>query len=325
MQLRIHRSISRLVVTAGLLAFAGVAFAQAWPSQPVRVIVPYPAGGVADATARLLMERVAIELGQPIVIDNRGGGGGQIGTYAGTKARPDGNTLVFTTNGALSYATVTSKSLPYDPVRDLVPIVEVATYGLTLVVHPSLPVRSVPELIQYARTNPGKLDYSSAGTGTAPHFAGELLKMLANVHIVHIPYRGGAPALQDTVAGVVKFTFDGAVKSFVDDGRLRALATTDTRRDPRFPDLPTMEEAGLKGHRITGRLVLFGPAGTPPAIVARMNAAVNAALKDEKTRKSMAALGLVPVGGSADRVPRVLAEETEATRALASRARLSFD
>lgn len=312
------------VLAAVVLAPFG-ALAQPWPARPIRVVVPYAPGGVADTGARLLIERIGASLGVSLVVENRAGGGGHPGTDFVSKAQPDGYTLLVTTNGTISFAPVTNRNLPYDPTRDLAPVLMLGSYPLVLVVHAKLAVTNVTELIEHARKAPGKLNYSSPGVGSGTHFAAELFNTMAGVTVTHVPYKGAAPALQDVIAGNIEITFDGNAKPHVDAGRVRALAVTDLRRDPRFPTVPTLDEAGLKGYRIVGWLALFAPAGTPPDVVSRLNLAANAALSDERIKSRLTDLGLVPVGGAPERLTAQIVEEIDTFRRIAERSRLKFD
>jgi tripartite-type tricarboxylate transporter receptor subunit TctC len=296
--------------------------AQAYPAKPVRAIIPYAAGGFSDAVGRILGERLSRELGQPIVIESRPGGGGRIGAEMVAKAAPDGYTLLFTTNGTHTFMAVTEENLSYDPIRDFTPISLVGTYGLLMVVHPSVPARNMAEFIDYAKKNPGKLNYSTSGLGSGIHFAGELLKTMAGIDMTHVPYKGSGPALQDTVAGVVQVTFDGAAKGMIDAGKVRFLGTTMAKRDPRFPDTPTMAEGGVPGYDLTYWVGIFGPPGLPTAIRDRLNAAYNTILADPAIRTRLAEMGVIPVGGAPDVVEKTIRTDIQLLRKIVADTKL---
>jgi tripartite-type tricarboxylate transporter receptor subunit TctC len=290
----------------------------------VRVTVPYAAGGFSDISSRIITEAMSRALGQPMIVEPRPGGGGRIGAEAIARASADGYQLLYTTNGTHTYMAITEKSLSYDPLKDFTPIAQIGVYGLLMVIHPSIPARNVAEFIEYAKRNPGKINYGSSGPGSGIHFAGELFNFMAGIDMVHVPYKGSGPALQDVIAGNCHVTFDGAAKPFIDSGRVSFLGTTSARRDPRFPEFPTIAEGGLPGYDLTYWLGMFGPAGLPAEIQTKLNAAVNAALADETVRRRLAEMGVVPVGGAPDVLPRQIRVETEKLRKIAADAKLQF-
>jgi tripartite-type tricarboxylate transporter receptor subunit TctC len=317
--------MAKATVGALILIAASWCHAQPYPSKPVRVIVPYAAGGFSDISSRLVMERMSKILGQPMIIETRPGGGGRIGAEAIARAPADGYQLLYTTNGTHTYMAITEKALSYDPLKDFTPIAQVGVYGLLMAVHPSIPARDLAEFIAYARRNPGKINYASSGLGSGIHFAGELFNVMAGVQMVHVPYKGSGPALQDVIAGNCHVTFDGAAKPFIDAGKVRFLGTTSARRDPRFPDSPTIAEGGLPGYDLTYWLAMFGPAGLPADIQQRLNAALNSALADETLRQRLGEMGVLPVGGAPDILPRQIRAETESLRRIAADAKLRFE
>ena len=280
------------------LLVSQAALAQAWPNRPVRFLVPFAAGaGINDIMARLVGQHLGAGLGQPVVIENRAGAGGIAGTEAAAKAAPDGYTFLMT-NVSLVTSAFLYAGLPYDPQKDFVPVTLVATSPLMLVVHPSVPVKSVAELIAYAKANPGKLHFGSGGVGSTPHLAGEMLKAMAGIEATHVPYKGGGPALADLASGQIQFMVENipSTAPYVTSGRLRALAVTDLRRSPVLPDVPTLDESGLKGYQIVGWNGLFLPAGTPPAIVDKLHAEVAKALAASDVKERLAAMGFQGVG-----------------------------
>jgi tripartite-type tricarboxylate transporter receptor subunit TctC len=275
----------RALLAVLVLALAGPLAAQTYPTQPIRLIAPFPPGGSVDITARLIGEPLGKELGQRIVIENRSGASGNIGMDAAARAAPDGYTLVLNTIPLVTNQSLFEK-LTWDPIRDFAPIGMVATSPHVLVAPAKVPVNSVDELIKLARSKPGKLSYASAGVGTTFHFCGEMFKDATGTFILHVPYRGGGPALLDTLAGQVDMSFPtlSAALPHVKAGTLRALAVTDTRRSPLLPNVPTMQEAGVKDFQFTQWLALLAPAKTPPAIVNRLNAALKSALNTPEVK-----------------------------------------
>ena len=281
-----------------LLCAAGATLAQPYPTKAVRMVVPFAAGaGSNDIMARLIAQKLGDSLGQQFVVDNRPGASGIIGCDIVAKAQPDGYTvlmmsLTFTVNPSLF------RKLPYDTVKDLTPVTMVASAPLMLVVHPSVPVKSVAEFIAYAKANPGKLNFGSGGPGTTPHLAGEMLKTMAHLDVTHIPYKGGAPALSDLVGGQIQFMLENipGTLPFAKAGKLRALAVTDLKRSPLLPDLPTLDESGLKGYQIVGWNGLFVPAGTPSAIINKLHAEVVKALALPDVKERLATMGADGVG-----------------------------
>ena len=290
-----------LLYAAPLAAMAApfpAAFAQAYPSRPIRFIGPFAAGaGVLDIMARLVGQHLGQSLGQQVLIDNRPGAGGNVGAEVAAKAVPDGYTMLMGAV-ALVVSPYLYARLPFDPLTDLAPVTQVNSAPLMLVVHPSLPVNSVAELIAYAKARPGALNYGSGGVGATPFLATELFKSMAGIDVVHVPYKGGAPALADLVAGQLSFMIENVPGTlpFVKDGKLRALAITSRQRLALVPELPTMEEAGVPGYEMIGWNGIFVPKATPPEIVARLNAELVKVLRSTEVGEQLARLGAVPVG-----------------------------
>ena len=306
------------LLAAVAFAWGSGAHAQTYPNRPIKMVVPYAAGGFSDQASRILAEGMSRALGQPIVIDNRAGGGGRIGSDMVSRANPDGYQLLMTTNGTHTYMAVTEKNLSYDPVTDFTPVSLVGSYGLLMVTHPSVPARNVQEFIAYARANPGKVNYASSGMGSGLHFAGELFNGMAKTSLVHVPYKGSGPGMQDVLAGVCQVIFDGAAKPQIDAGKVRFLGTTSAIRDPRFPDAPTLSEAGLPGYDLTYWVGLFGPKGMAPDIQARLNAAVRTVLAEPETQRKLAAMGMTLVGSSPEQLVREIRTETNKLRQIAA-------
>ena len=269
---------------------------QAYPSKPIRLVVPFPAGGSLDAVARAIGQKLSIAWGQPVIIDNRPGAGGNIGADLVAKSAPDGYTIL---EGALSTHAVNVSlysKMPYDPIKDFAPITLVAVTPNVLVLNPSVPANSVAELISYAKANPGKLAFGSGSNGSAGHLAGELFKTEAKVDMVHVPYKGGAPAMQDLLGGQIQLMFDNLANSMqqVRAGKLKALAVTTAKRSPLVPDLPTLAEAGLPGFDIYTWWGFMAPAGTPKEIIAKWNAEVTRILNTPEMQAFFAQQGAEP-------------------------------
>ncbi|QQX87124.1 tripartite tricarboxylate transporter substrate binding protein [Cupriavidus necator] len=284
-------------LTALLLCAAsiGTAAAQSYPQRPVRLIVPYAPGGSADIAARLVSDAWSKSLGGTIVVENRAGAGGNIGVDAVAKAAADGYTIGLQTV-SLAINPGLFPRMPYDTLKDLAPIGMVASSQHVLVVNNNVPAKNLQELIAAAKATPGKLTYGSAGNGSTFHMSAELFKSVANVSIVHVPYRGGGPALVDTIAGQVDMSFPvvSAAQQHVQGGKLKALAVTGTRRSPQLPNVPTAAEAGLPGYAFETWFMVFAPAGTPRPVIDKLNAALNTALAAQATRDRMLKEGFEP-------------------------------
>jgi tripartite-type tricarboxylate transporter receptor subunit TctC len=296
---------------AALPAVMRVAWAQTYPSRPVRVVVPFAAGGGSDITARLMGQWLSERLGQPFVIENRPGAAANIGTEAVVRAPADGYTLLMVGNWNAINATLYD-NLNFNFIRDIVPVASVFRGPYVMVVNPSVPTTTVPELIAYAKTNPRKLNMASPGTGTGPHIAGELFKMMAGVDMVHVPYRGAGPSLTDLIGGQVQVTFESTPASigYIRAGRLRALAVTTTRRSEALPDLPTVAEF-VPGYEASTWYGVGAPKATPAEIVEKLNKEINAALADPKMKARLADLGGDVLAHSPADFGKFLADETE--------------
>ena len=273
---------------------AASAHAQVYPDKPVRMIVPFAAGGILDIVARAVGERLNGPLGQPVVVDNRSGAGGAIGAEITARAAPDGYTLLTGHIGTHAINPSLYPKLAYDPVRDFAPITLVAMFPLGLFVHPSVPAQSVSELVALARAKPGQLNFASAGSGGPTHMAGEMLKAMARIDIVHVPYKGNAAALNDLLGGRVQMFFSNLLTAMphVRSGRLRALAVSTAKRSPQVPELPTMAEAGVPGYEMTNWIGMLAPAATPRAIVLRLNRDIAAILGAPDMKERFRAQGL---------------------------------
>lgn len=282
-------------VLAGLLVFgATLAAAANYPDRPVTIVVGFPPGGASDIMARILTAKLNGVLGQPVVVDNRPGAGGNVAGEYVAHAAPDGYTLLLGNNAILATNISLYSKVGFDPVKDFAPISLIGTQANVLVVNSEVKAKSLAELIALAKANPGKLNFASSGYGLAAHLAGELFKAQAHIDIVHVPYKGSAPALEDVIAGQdqMMFATTSGVMGFLKNGQVRALAVTTLKRTPSLPDVPTMDEAGLPGFEATTWHGLVAPAGTPPEIVATLNRAIAATLKDPDIQHKLADLGI---------------------------------
>jgi tripartite-type tricarboxylate transporter receptor subunit TctC len=303
----------RIFLIASSLSMASVtALAQAaFPERQVRIVVPYPPGGAADILGRVLAERLASAWGQPVIVDNKVGAGGTIGVDAVAKSPPDGHTLVLGVTGALTIAP-SLRRLPYDPLRDLAPISLVGEAPSLLAVHPSVPAGNVTELIALAKARPGKLSFSSAGIGTSVHIAAELFKSMADVDILHVPYKGGTPSVQALLGGEVSMTFETvpSLAPHVKAGSLKGLAVTSLRGSSVAPGLPPVAQT-LPGYQVTTWFGLFAPAGTPAGVVQKIHDDVAQLLAQPPVRERLTELGIEPVGSSAAELAQYMASETQ--------------
>jgi tripartite-type tricarboxylate transporter receptor subunit TctC len=285
---------------AGLLALcAAAASAQTYPSRPINIIVPYPPGGLIDLVARIIQPRMQAELGQPVTVENRSGAGGNVGAEAVVRAAPDGYTILLG-NPSLGISPSLYKKLSYQPLVDLAYVGLYGTVPNVLVVNPALPVKNVKELVEYAKKNPGKLNYGSPGYGTSPQMSMELFKSSTGTFIVHIPFRGAGPANAALLANEVQLSFDNLPPQveMIKAGRVRALAVTSLKRSAVFPDLPTLDESGLKGYEVTSWFGLVVPAKTPREVIMRLNQALTRSTSDPKVREQLIGRGATVVQGT---------------------------
>ena len=287
---------------AGLLSATALAagYAQDYPVKPVRVILPTAAGGSLDAVGRVIAQKFTEHFGQQVVVDNKPGAGGILGTETAAHAAPDGYTLLIASNGNLATTQGLYKKIPYDPVRDFAPVVLMTETPYIVVVHPSLPVKTVADLIRLAKARPGQLNYASSGSGSTPHLAGELFKAMAKVNIVHVPYKGSPAALTSLLSGETVVGITGMPSSWaqVKAGRIRALGVAGTRRSTTAPELPTVAESGLPGYEVNSWSGLLAPAATPKPIVARLNAEVIKILAESDVRQQLLNQGFEVLGGT---------------------------
>jgi len=300
--------------------------AQQYPSKPIRLVVPFPPGGPTDVVSRLLAPKLAELLGQQIVVENRGGSGGMIGTEQVAKAVPDGYTIIMGTIGGLAVAKSLNPRLGYDTLRDLAPITQSVSVTSILIVHPSVPAKNVRELLAIAKSSPGKLNYASSGNGTVTHLAGELLKLRGKVSIVHVPYKGGAPALTAIMSGEVDMSYENSliITPYIRSGRVRALAVTGATRSKLLPDLPTIAET-LPGYNASGWYGLLAPAATPKPIIARLHVEAANALHSPDIVAKLASQGAEPVGNTPEEFTAFIRSEISKWANLVKAAKMRTD
>ena len=286
---------------AALAILATASYAQTYPARPVRLLVPSTPGGSVDTLSRTIAARLSERWGQQVVVDNRAGAGGVIAAETTAKAPPDGYTLLMCTIASCATNVSLHRNLPYDPVRDFAPVTLVATQNLMLLIHPSVPAQSVKELVALAKAHPGKYSFASAGNGTGGHLSGELFRLLAGIDLLHIPYKGVAPALVDVVSGQVTMTFASILSALpqVKSGKVRALAVTGAKRSPAAPEMPTMMEAGVKGYESATWYGVLAPARTPRPIIEKLNSNIVAVIHQPEVKERLSREGADPVGGSA--------------------------
>ena len=321
------KDFGKLLLAWGLVAAASLAVAQdSYPSKPIKLIVPYAAGGPADLLARTVAERLGPRLGQPVLIENKTGAGGHLGGELVAKGAVDGYTLMLGTiahNGAVKLYS----NLRYDPLKDLQPVALIAESPSVLIVNQKSPIKSVAELLVAMRSQPGKMSYGSAGNGSAMHMAAELFRYMAKVDYVHVPYRGGAPAMADLLGGQVDMLFEslGTAHPHLKSGKVRALAVTGTARNASLPDVPTLDEAGVPGYSSVPWYTISAARGVPPAIVSKLNTEINAVLKTPELVQRWDALGIQPLGGSVADALRRNQMETEKWTAVITSANLKAE
>ncbi|MCL4763035.1 MAG: tripartite tricarboxylate transporter substrate binding protein [Burkholderiales bacterium] len=301
-----------LAAAAALLAAAALAHAQAWPDRPVRIVVASGAGSSLDALARAFADPLRERLGQPVIVENRPGAGGTLATSEVARAAPDGYTLLLGFPGPLAFGPLLQK-LTYDVQKDLTPVIITSNQPLVLAVNADLPVRTVPELVAYGKANPDKLAYASVGNGSSSHLGIELLKMLAGFDALHVPFNGSPPAVLATVQGETKMVLSvmQPLQAQIQAGKLRPIAVTTVKRFFLFPDLPSIAEAGYPGYELQGWNGIMAPAGTPPAVVARLNAELNAVMQRPEIVQKMQGLGFELIGGPPERFGKLIRDDVE--------------
>lgn len=293
-----HRFLA--AIAACLFTIAAPVAQAAYPDKPIRLIVPYPPGGLTDASARVIAKGLAERLQQPIIIENVGGGGGNIGAEKAARSSPDGYTLFVGNNATVGLNTLIYKNLPFDPIKDFAPVAQYAESQTVLVVHPSVPANNVTELIALAKSRPGQLNFGSTGTGGLSHLAGELFNSATGVRTVHIPYKGTGPALTDLLGGQIQMMFNDTVIPHIKTEKLKALGVTGLKRWAELPDVPTLAELGIKGYETYNWFGIVAPAGTPSDIVAKLNREIVAVVKDPVTEDWMKSRGAAGATGTAE-------------------------
>jgi tripartite-type tricarboxylate transporter receptor subunit TctC len=296
-------TLLRVAVAAAFLVahvHCAAAGAEDFPSRPIRFIVPNAAGGSTDLVARTVAQKVSEAIGQQVIVDNRPGSGGIIGTEMVARATPDGHTLVMATIGSVAISPHLHAKIGYDPLKDFAPVTQLASAAYMLLTHPGVPARNVKELVALAKAKPGHINYASAGSGTGSHLAAELFKAIAQVNLVHVPYKGGTPGLTDVIAGNVQIMFNGIPSSVphLKAGRIKAHAVTTPSRSPAVPELPTIAEAGYPGAESTSWTGVLAPAGTPPPVVAKLHAEFVKVVQHPEVKARLSADGAVPVGST---------------------------
>jgi len=318
--------LTALVAPLALAAITAAA-QQSFPSRPIRLIVPYPPGGNVDITARIIGPTMGEQLGQTVVVDNRGGGGGNVGAHLVAKAPPDGHTLLVGSSGPLSVNPVVVSNLPYDSLKDYSPISRVHVVPLVVLAGQKSGIGSIKELIERARANPAKLATASAGTGTTNHFGIELFNNMAGVKLLHVPYKGSGPALAEMLGGQIPVMFDqlSASIGYVRDGRLKALAVASASRASVLPGVPTLDESGLRGYEASTFIGVLAPANTPKPVVAKLNAAMRKVMDTAAVREKFLGLGAEPGSSSPEEFRKLIADELAKWRDVAKKAGLKFD
>lgn len=297
-----HSTTRRLLPWLAMLAcaFTAQTQAQSFPHKPIRLIVPFATGGVTDTTARVVAERLSQRLGQQVVVDNKPGASGNIGTQMVAAAEPDGYTLLLGFDGTLVVNPNVQAKVPFDPIKDFAPVSKIGDAVLIIVTHPSVPAKNLRELIAYSKVAPGGLSYGSAGTGTTPHLAGELLKAKADIQWVHIPYKGGGQAMGDLVGGTLPalYTAVAGAHQFVKKGQINAIAVSSMQRSASLPDVPTVNESGVPGFESSSWIGILAPAKTPKAIVDKLQQEIHAVVQQPETRDRLTALGVIAEGST---------------------------
>jgi tripartite-type tricarboxylate transporter receptor subunit TctC len=292
MKAALHSLARRTTLLLAALSLSTVALAQAWPTKPVKLVVNFPPGGAADQIARAIGTPLAEALGQPVVVENRGGANGNLGGEMVARSAADGYTLLMSSGGMVSVNPHIYARMPFDPAKDLTPVASAARVLVFLVAKNELPVNNIQEFLAHVKANPGRLSFGSAGNGSSPHLAAEMMKSQAGLYAVHVPYRGAAPALQDLLAGQIDFYFDpGIGLNQVRAGKIKLLAVGSLKRSPLFPQVPTLEEAGLKGFDADTVFGFYAPTGTPAEVVARLNREINRILGTPAVKERIQALG----------------------------------
>lgn len=304
----------RLALGIALFAFAAAALAQGLPQRPIRIVVPHAVGGNSDAFGRILAAKLGERLGQQVIVENRTGAGGTVGSESVARSAPDGTTLLVADNGTHAVAPTLYAKLPYNVFRDFTPIMVATSFPTVILLHPSVPAKNAPEFVVLAKASPGKYTFASAGTGNVSHLALELFRLAAGgLDMVHVPYKGGAPAVQALIAGDVDMTAVSVNTSLphIKSGKARAIAIASPKRSPVLPELPTLAEQGIQGGEASGWLAIVGPAGIPADVVARLNQEIRAALNSPEVRERLAGIGQEVVASTPEQYAAMLPGEVQ--------------
>lgn len=323
-----RHALQAFAAWAAVSLFAGASYAQApYPNKPIRLVVPFVTGGVADVGARLVAEKLSKQLGQPIVVDNKAGATGNIGTQFVAQAEPDGYTLLLAFDGTLVINPNVYKKLPFDTVKDFAPIGKIGDAALVLVVNPKVPAQNLKELIALAKATPGGLSYGSSGTGSTPHLAGELLRQRTGMSMLHVPYKGGGQAMGDVVGGVLPMLYTAVASAvpFVKNQQVRPIAVSSAQRSPAMPDVPTFIESGVSDFKIASWIGISAPARTPRPIIDRLNTALNEVLNAPEMRERLATLGIVTTPGTPEAFGHEIADELQKYKAIVKTADIHID
>ena len=327
MRRKFPRPVLCFSLAAFMWSFAFPLHAQTYPAKPLRLVVGFPAGGPTDIVSRTMAPKMSEGLAQTVLVDNRGGAGGVIATEQVAKAPPDGYTLLMGTIGGIAVAMSLVPNRGYDTLRDFAPITQAVTVTNLLVVHPSVPAKTVKDLLAIARSKPGRLNYASSGNGTVTHLAGELFKLMGKVDITHVPFKGGAPALTALISGEVDLSYENSlvVMPHVKAGKVKALAVTGSKRSQLLPELPTISESGLSGYNASGWYGLFAPAATPTTIIARLNQEAVNALRQPDVVRTLSSQGAEPVGNTPEEFGAFVRAEIEKWANLVKVAKMKMD
>ena len=317
--------MSALAAGSAAAVFAPALRAQAWPVRPLQLVIPWPPGGVTDFVGRAVADRMGVQLGQRIVVENRAGATGRIGSEFAARAAPDGYSMLMAISASHTIPVAAGVPLAYSPEKDFAPVVHLVSGGVALLVNPSLNVSTLAELVALARARPGALTVASPGAGTVSHLTGEMLKKAAAVDMRTVHYRGEAPAVTDVLGGHIDMIWVAGGREHVEAGRLKAIATSTDRRSLLYPNVPTVAESGFADFNVFGWNGFVVPVRTPPEIVQKLNAAANAALSSDEVRKLLLERGLVPVGGTPQQFGKLLRDETEQWRQLFRYAKITLE
>ena len=320
--------LARILVSLLLFTISGFASAQAqYPSKPIRLVIPYPPGGGTDILGRPIARLLGEKLGQQVPVDNRGGASGMVGAEIVARSAPDGYTILMSTSGEAALNVALYPKMNYDPIKDFTPVTQVGVSPLVLVVHPSLPAKNVKEYIALAKKQPGAISYSSIGSGSAQHMAGEWMRLLTGIDIIHVPYKGGGPQMTDLLGGHSPSGFLAlpVAAPNIKNGRIRAVGMTSAKRSSAFPDVPTFDESGMPGFEVSQWWAILVPRGTPNDIVTRLHTEITAIIKTAEMKERMAGLGVDPVGGTPEQLGELVRTEIAKFKKIVADAKITLN